>query len=53
MYLIYDENGELMRKIKGRAELKYLMQVYKDWSFKFVSQPRKVVDFSKFSTAPF
>jgi len=53
MYLIYDENGELMRKVKGRAELKYLMQIYKDWSFKYLATPKQAFDFSKFSAAPF
>lgn len=53
MYLIYDENGELMRKVKGRAELKYLMQIYKNWSFKYIARPKQVFDFTKFAAAPF
>lgn len=51
MYLIYDENGELMRKLRYRAEVKYMMTIYKDWSFKF--QPKPKLNFDQFAQALF
>jgi hypothetical protein len=51
MYLIYDENGELMRKLRYRAEVKYIIKLYKGWSFKFVPKPK--VSLEQFAAALF
>ena len=51
MYLIYDENGELMRKLRYRAEVKYIMKLYEGWSFKF--QPKPKLNFDCFAPALF
>lgn len=51
MYLIYDENGELMRKLRYRAEVKYMMKIYEGWSFKFVPKPK--LNFDQFAAALF
>jgi len=35
MYLIYDENGELMRWTRYKAEANHLIKIYKGWSWKY------------------
>ena len=36
MYLIYDENGELMRWVRYKAEANHLIKIYQGWSWRFV-----------------
>ena len=51
MYLIYDENGELMRKLRYRAEVKYITKLYQGWSFKYV--PKTKLNLDDFAAALF
>jgi hypothetical protein len=51
MYLIYDENGELMRKLRYKAEVKYIINIYEGWSFKY--QPKPKMDWNQFAAALF
>lgn len=51
MYYIYDENGELMRKVKRKDEAVHIVELREGWTFKRVRQPRQ--DLSKYEDAPF
>ena len=51
MYLIYDEFGDLMRKVRYKAEAHYLICNREGWHYKFV--PKKKVLLSSFETALF
>ena len=53
MYFIYDENGELMRKTRYKAEAKRLVSIYTDWTYRYVKPIKKSVDFSIFAFALF
>lgn len=53
MYLILDENKEVMRKVPTKAEAEYLLKTYTDWSYKYVANPKKEIDLSQFEEAPF
>ena len=50
MYYIYDEIGELMRKVRHQEEAKQLLSVYKGWSMTYVKVKRKL-DMSQFQEA--
>ena len=51
MYLIYDENGELMRQVKRKEEAVFIVELRAGWSMKYIK--RKPVDLSQFEEAPF
>lgn len=53
MYYIYDEIGELMRKVKRKEEAQHLIQVRPGWTYVYIRTKRKIVDFSVFEDAPF
>ena len=33
MYMIYDENGELMRWVRTKAEANHIIKTYTNWSW--------------------
>lgn len=41
MYLIYDEDKELMRKVPRKEEAEQLVESRKGWTFKFVHTPQE------------
>ena len=52
MYLIYDENGELMRWVKTKPEAAYIIRTYTNWSYRYVQiKPR--FDWANFESAIF
>jgi len=51
MYYIYDEFGDLMRKVRYKAEAHYLIRNRDGWYYKFV--PKKKVSLDSFEAAPF
>jgi hypothetical protein len=53
MYLIYDENGELMRWTRYRAEANQIIKVRQGWSYKGVRKLRPRFDWSTATAAPF
>lgn len=53
MYYIYDELGDLMRKVKRKEEAKQLINLRDGWSFKYIFTKRKPVDLSQFEECPF
>jgi hypothetical protein len=53
MYYIYDENGEMMRKVKHKAEAKRLVNIYQGWTYKYIKPIKPVFNFASFMWAPF
>jgi hypothetical protein len=51
MYNIYDENGDLMRRVRYLAEAKYIVSIREGWSYK--RMPKKRLDLSIYMEAPF
>ena len=51
LYLIYDEENELMRTVSRLEEAKHLTQKRQGWSFKCVRKPVRKLDFSQFEEA--
>lgn len=51
MYLIKDENGELMRIVRRQEEARQIVQTRPDWTFKVVRKPVRKIDLSKFEDA--
>ena len=41
MYLIYDEEKELMRTVARQEEAKQIIELRKGWSFKCVRKPKE------------
>lgn len=50
MYFIYDENGELMRWVRYKAEANHLIKIYQGWFWKYVP---KVKPKFEWADAPF
>ena len=50
MYYIYDEIGELMRKVRRQEEMKELLSIYKGWTAIYVKVKRKL-DMTQFQEA--
>jgi len=53
MYLIKDENGEVMRTVHRQEEAKQIVQNREGWTFKCVRKPVPKVDLSKLGEALF
>jgi hypothetical protein len=54
MYLIYDENKELMRTVARQEEAKQIVESREGWTFKCVRKiVRKIVEGYKFEEALF
>lgn len=51
MYLIYDELGDLMRKVGGLAEARYITKIREGWYYKRIK--RQPIDLSIYEEAPF
>ena len=50
MYYIYDELGELMRKVRHKCEAQQIVSIRNGWSYVFVKVKRKLPEFEE---APF
>jgi hypothetical protein len=53
LYLIYDEENELMRTVSRREEAKHLIQQREGWTMKCVRQPKQEPEQYNFEEAPF
>jgi hypothetical protein len=53
MYLIYDENRELMRWVKTKAEATYIIRTYTNWAYRYVPKIKPKFDWTNFEPAPF
>lgn len=51
-YLILDEHGQPMRKVKTKHEADTLIKTYTDWSYRYVKENNRP-DFSQLGEAPF
>lgn len=51
-YLIKDENGETMRKVRHKAEAQAIVSLRPGWSFIYV-RIKKHIDLSQLLNAPF
>jgi len=51
MYLIYDETGDLMRKVRYKDEAIALVSIREGWTYKYIRN--KPIDLSSFEPAPF
>jgi len=51
MYLIYDENKELMRMVSRQEEARGVVSGRVGWTFKLIRTKRKVIDLSLFEEA--
>jgi len=53
MYMIYDENKELMRTVARQEEAQQIVQQRDGWTFKCVRVPVIKPDISQLGEAPF
>jgi hypothetical protein len=53
LYLIYDEENDLMRTVSRREEAKHLVQSRQGWTYKCVRQPTPQPEQYNFEEAPF
>lgn len=53
MYLIYDENKELMRTVSRQEEAKQVVETREGWTFKCVRKPKPKPDLSQLEEALF
>ena len=53
MYLIYDEDKELMRTVARQEEAKQIVEQREGWTFKCVRMPVAKPDLSQLGEAPF
>jgi len=50
MYLIYDENGELMRWVKTKVEANHIIKTYTNWSLRYAPKMKPTFNWEE---APF
>ena len=53
MYIIKDENGEVMRIVGRQEEARHIVQQREGWTFKCVRKPVRKVDLSMLEEALF
>ena len=53
LYLVYDENQELMRKVSRREEARQIVNGKAGWTFKQLRSKKKLVDLESFEEALF
>jgi hypothetical protein len=53
MYLVYDENQELMRMVSRQEEARVLVSGRVGWTFKQLRSKKKLVDLESFEEALF
>jgi hypothetical protein len=53
LYLIYDENQELMRTVSRREEARAVVSGRAGWTFKQLRSKKKLVDLESFEEALF
>ena len=53
LYLIYDENKELMRTVSRQEEARAVVNGRAGWTFKLLRSKKKSVDLTKFEEALF
>lgn len=51
MYLIYDENKDLMRTVSRQEEARQIVNSRVGWIFKCVRKPKQKLDLSQFEEA--
>lgn len=52
-YMVYDEEGELMRVVGRQEEARQIAQAREGWTFKCVRKPKEKIDLTNFEEAPF
>lgn len=52
-YMVYDDEGELMRVVGRQEEARQLVSQREGWTFKCVRKPKETVDLSELGEAPF
>jgi hypothetical protein len=52
-YMVYDEEGGLMRVVGRQEEARQLAQAREGWTFKCVRKPKEKIDLSQLEEAPF
>ncbi len=52
-YMVYDEEGELMRVVGRQEEARQIAQAREGWTFKCVRKPKETIDLTEFEEAPF
>jgi hypothetical protein len=52
-YVVYDEDGEVMRVVGRREEALCLVAFRKGWTMKYAPKPKKQIDLSQFEEALF
>lgn len=50
-YIIYDEDGELMRVVGRQEEARHITEQRDGWTFKCVRKPKQQLDLSQFEEA--
>ena len=50
-YIIYDEDGEVMRVVGRQEEARQLTKQREGWTFKCVRKPKQHLDLSQFEEA--
>ena len=53
IYLVYDENQDLMRKVSRREEARQIVGQGIGWTFKQLRSKKKLVDLESFEEALF
>jgi hypothetical protein len=53
MYIIKDEDGEIMRTVSRQEEARQIVQQREGWTFKCVRKPVQKIDLSMLEEAPF
>jgi hypothetical protein len=53
IYLVYDENQDLMRKVSRREEARQIVGQRIGWTFKQLRSKKKLVDLESFEEALF
>jgi len=54
MYLIKDEDNEIMRKVQRKEEAEQIIKTREGWRYVYVAEPRKKpINFNDFEEAPF
>lgn len=50
-YMLYDEDGELMRVVGRQEEAIGIMRTHSGWTFKRIRTPKPILDLSQFEDA--
>jgi hypothetical protein len=53
LYLIYDEENELMRMVSRQEEARQIVTGRSGWTFRLLRSPKKTIDLTTFEEALF